>query len=127
MSTMTSINKRQIISFKIISNKLNYKKRQYFAALPWKSDHPPLPSSFENCKNRLSQVTSRLNKLGHMDQYCKVMEEHLSKGYIEVLSDIKQPWPEQGCLYLPHFFVLKDSETTPPAYSFRCQFRERQS
>ena len=48
-----------------------------------------------------------------MDQYCKVMEEHLSKGYIEELSDIKQPWPEQGCHYLPDFFVLKDSETTP--------------
>ena len=48
-----------------------------------------------------------------MDQYCKVMEEHLSKGYIEELSDIKQPWPEQGCHYLPDFFVLKDSQTTP--------------
>jgi len=44
-----------------------------------------------------------------MDQYCKVMEEHLSKGYIEELSDRTQPWPEQGCHYLPHFFVLKDS------------------
>ena len=48
-----------------------------------------------------------------MDQYCKVMEEHLSKGYIEKLSDIKQPWPEQGCHYLSHFLVLKDSEITP--------------
>jgi len=55
-----------------------------------------------------------------MDQYCKVMGEHLSKGYIEELSDIKQPWPEQGCHYLPHFFVLKDSETTPPYASGPC-------
>ena len=28
-------------------------------------------------------------------------------------SDIKQPWPEQGYHYLPHFFVLEESETTP--------------
>ena len=74
---------------------------------------PPLPSNLEMCKSRLSQVTSRLNKIGLMDQYCNVMGEHLSKGYIEELSGIKQPWPKQGCHYLPHFFVLKDSETTP--------------
>ena len=74
---------------------------------------PTFPSNREMCKSCLSQVTSRLNKLGLMDQYCKVMEEHLSKGYIEELSDIKQPWLEQGCHYLPHFFLLKDSETTP--------------
>ena len=85
---------------------------QYFAPLPWKADHPPLPSNLELCKRRLTQVTSRLNKLGLMKQYCKVMEEHLTRGYIEELSDLNQPWPEQGCHYLPHFFVLKDSETT---------------
>jgi len=48
-----------------------------------------------------------------VDQNNKVMEEHLSKGYTEEQSDIKQPWPEQGCHYLPHFFLLKDSERTP--------------
>ena len=48
-----------------------------------------------------------------MKQHYKVMEEHLAKGYIKDLSKLKQPWPEQGCHYLPHFFVLKDSETTP--------------
>ena len=41
------------------------------------------------------------------------MKEHLSQGYIEELSDLKQPWPEQGCHYLPHFVVLKDSKMTP--------------
>ncbi|XP_065058547.1 uncharacterized protein LOC135686274 [Rhopilema esculentum] len=41
------------------------------------------------------------------------MAEHLSKGYIEELRDLDEPWPEEGCHYLPHFFVLKDSETTP--------------
>ena len=86
---------------------------QYFAPLPWKTDHPPLPSNLQLCKQRLTQVTSRLSKLGLMKQYCKVMEEHLAQGYIEELSDLKQPWPEQGCHYLPHFFVRKDSETTP--------------
>ena len=48
-----------------------------------------------------------------MDIYCKVMAEHLSKGYIEELRDLDEPWPEEGCHYLPHFLVLKDTETTP--------------
>ena len=79
---------------------VEFREGQYFAPLPWKSDHPPLPSNLEICKCRLSQETSRLNTLGLMDQCCKVMEEHLSNGYIEELSDII------------NFYVLKDSETT---------------
>eukprot|EP00794_Sanderia_malayensis_P001767 gene1767-biopygen1613 len=93
--------------------RVEFRDGQYFAPLPWKDEHPPLPSNLSLCKNRLTQVTTRLNKLGLMDQYCKVMDEHLAKGYIEELSNLNQPWPEEGCHYLPHFFVLKDSETTP--------------
>ena len=70
---------------------IEFRDGQYFAPLPWKADHPPLPSNLELCKRRLTQVTSRLNKLGLMKQYCKVMEEHLTKGYIEELSELKQP------------------------------------
>ena len=40
------------------------------------------------------------------------MAEHLANGYIEEVTDLQKPWPEQGCHYLPHFFVLKASETT---------------
>ena len=76
-------------------------------------DHPPLPSNLNLCKQRLVQVTSLLNKLGLMDVYRKVMAEHLSKGHIEEVPNLQHPWPEEGCHYLPHFFILKDSETTP--------------
>jgi len=92
---------------------LEFRDGQYFAPLPWKTDHPPLPSNLELCKRCLDQVTTQLNKLGLTQQYCKVMDEHLAKGYIEELSDSKQPWPEQGYHYLPHFYVLKNSDTTP--------------
>ena len=81
--------------------------------LPWKTDHLPLPSNLSLCKSRLTQVTARLRNLGPLDKCCKIMEEHLAHGWIEELSNLQEPWPEQGCHYLPHFFVLKDSETTP--------------
>ena len=93
--------------------KIEFRNGSYYAPLPWKIDHPPLPSNLNLCKQRLVQVTSRLNKLGLMDAYRKVMAEHLSNGYIEEVPNLDQPWPEEGCHYLPHFFVLKDSETTP--------------
>ena len=48
-----------------------------------------------------------------MQAYCNVMAEHLAQGYIKEVHDLPQPWPEEGCHYLPHFFVLKDPETTP--------------
>ena len=93
--------------------KIEFRNGSYSAPLPWKPDHPPLPSNLKLCKQRLEQVTSRLTKLGVMDAYRKVIAEHLSNGYIEEVQGLKHPWPEEGCHYLPHFFVLKDSETTP--------------
>ena len=93
--------------------KIEFRNGSYYAPLPWKPDHPPLPSNLRLCKQRLEQVTSRFTKLGLMDAYRKVMAEHLSNGYIEEVQDLQHPWPEEGCHYLPHFFVLKDSETTP--------------
>ena len=93
--------------------KIEFRNGSYYVPLPWKIDHPPLPSNLNLCKQRLVQVTSRLNKLGLMDAYRKVIAEHLSKGYIEEVPNLQHPWPEGGCHYLPHFFVLKDPETTP--------------
>ena len=94
----------------------------YYAPLPWKIDHSPLPSNLTLCKQRLAQVTSRLNKLGLMQAYCNVMAEHLAQGYIKEVHDLPEPWPEEGCHYLPHFFVLKDSKITPSSHCFCCQF-----
>ena len=115
LSLLITITKKQTANQFInkYQQQIEFRDGQYFAPLPWKADNPPLPSNLELCKRRLTQVTSRLNKLGLMKQYCKVMEDHLTKGYIEEFSELKQPWPEHGCHYLPHFFVLKDSETTP--------------
>ena len=50
---------------------VEFRDGQYFAPLPWKADHPPLPSNLEICNSCLTQVPSRLNKLGVMGQYCK--------------------------------------------------------
>ena len=92
---------------------IEFRDGSYYAPLPWKTEHPSLPSTLPLCKQRLAQVTSRLHKLGLMQAYCNVMAEHLAHEYIEEVQDLPYPRPEENCHYLPHFFVLKDSETTP--------------
>ncbi len=82
-------------------------------SLALETDHPPLPSNLSLSKKPLEQVTFRLNKLGLMEAYRKVMADHLAKGYIEELTALQSPFPKEGCHYLPHFFVLKDSATAP--------------
>ena len=92
---------------------IEFRDGSYYAPLPWKTEHPSLPSTLPLCKQRLAQVTSRLHKLGLMQAYCNVMAEHLAHEYIKEVQDLPYPRPEENCHYLPHFFVLKDSETTP--------------
>ena len=66
---------------------IEFRDGQYFAPLPWKTNHPPLPSNLELCKKRFDQVTARLTKLNLTDPYRKVMAKHLSEGYIEELHN----------------------------------------
>ena len=93
--------------------KIKVRDGSYYAPLPWKIDRPSLPSNLDLCKQRLLQVTSRLNKLGLMGAYRKVTPEHLLNGYIDDVLNLDKPWLEEGCHYLPHCFVLKVSKTTP--------------
>ena len=46
---------------------IEFRNGFYYEPLPWKPDHPPLPSNLSLCKKRLQQVTFRLNKLGLME------------------------------------------------------------
>ena len=94
-------------------SKIEFRHGQYFVPLPWKSEHPELPPNLNICRNRLTQVTERLDKLGLMPAYCKVMKENLDMGYIEEIQANESPWSVTESHFLPHFFVLRDSETTP--------------
>ena len=88
-----------------------YRDGKYLVPLPWREDRADLPSNLQMARRRLDQVVSRLRKQDRLDAYCKVMQEHMDKGYVEVVTE--NPWDENGSHFLPHFYVLKDSETTP--------------
>ncbi|XP_064642461.1 uncharacterized protein LOC135496842 [Lineus longissimus] len=93
-------------------DKMQFKEGHYYAPLPWKDDYPELKTNVDACRSRLNQVTSRLRKLNLADQYMKVMQENLDKGYVSEISDA-QALKESDCHFMPHFPVLRESATTP--------------
>ncbi|XP_064637851.1 uncharacterized protein LOC135494030 [Lineus longissimus] len=64
-------------------------------------------------RGRLLQTTTRLKHLNLMPAYCKVMKENIQKGWVEEVKNPETALLEKDCYYLPHFYILKDSETTP--------------
>jgi len=85
----------------------------YHVPLPWRPDHPELPNNLATSRARLNQVTARLKRLRLTEAYQGVMQENIANGYVEETKNPQEALQEKDCYYLPHFFVLKDSETTP--------------
>ncbi|XP_064639781.1 uncharacterized protein LOC135495250 [Lineus longissimus] len=100
------------------SEKIEFQDGKYSVPLPWKEDHGELPSNLRLCRRRLDQIVERLQKTGLMNAYCKVIKEHMDKCYVEEVKG--NPWDEEHSHYMPHFFVLKNSETTPVRIVMLC-------
>jgi hypothetical protein len=94
-------------------DRIQYLNGEYHVPLPWKPEHAELPNNLETSKSRLKQVTARLNRLNLAEAYTAVMQENIEKGWITEVKDPAAALQEKDCYYLPHFFILKDSETTP--------------
>ncbi|XP_064625956.1 uncharacterized protein LOC135486787 [Lineus longissimus] len=89
--------------------KIEFKDGNYSVPLPWRPDHAELLTNRRECEARLRQVMARLRKLNLLNNYTQVMQENLDKGFISEGS----PDDCDTGHYLPHFPVLRDSETTP--------------
>ena len=92
---------------------IEFRNGKYYVPLPLKEDHKELQSNLKLCLRRLDDVVNRLKRIGLLGAYCDVLGEHLSEGYTEEVPASENPWDEEGSHFLAHFFVLKDSETTP--------------
>ena len=81
----------------------------YEASLPWKANHPPLPTNEVGSRRRLTSLVRKLKKEGNYEQYDKIICEQLEQGIIEKAS--KEPTGKEH--YLPHKAVVrKSAETT---------------
>ena len=88
--------------------------KSYYAKLPWKEHHPPLPSNYV-CL-RVRSLTKRLAQTpGMLQLYDGVIQDQVHRGFIEWV-DISNT-PNTGKVhYIPHHCVKKNSATTPEWY-----------
>ena len=77
----------------------------YETGLPWKGDHPPLPSNKSGSLKRLGSLVRRLEKTGKLDAYDAIIQEQLQEGVIE---EAEMAASERE-FYIPHKAVVRGS------------------
>ncbi|XP_064644710.1 uncharacterized protein LOC135498383 [Lineus longissimus] len=92
--------------------RIQFRDGHYYVPLPWRPDHPELQNNYNTCKGRINQVMHRLRKLNLVQAYVNVMKENISKGYVSEVTTAPTSRLDEG-FFLPHFPVLRESETTP--------------
>jgi hypothetical protein len=99
----------------------------YNAKLPWKPNHPPLPTNEAIAKGRTRSTVRRLatdpEKLKAYNQI--FTEQRQQRGFIEKIPDSEKI--RSRCHYLPHHAILKDSSTTPLRVVFDCSCKTKDS
>jgi len=84
---------------------LTFVEGRYEVALPFNENIKFLPTNFHHAKVRLVGTIKKLQKLGLIDEYEKIINEQLEKGMIEKVDNPKE---SQGPVhYLPHRAVLR--------------------
>ena len=77
----------------------------YEARLPWKGDHPPLPSNESGSLKHLGSLVQRLKKTGCLDEYDAIIQDQLREGIVEE-ADMPASGKE---FYIPHKAVVREN------------------
>ena len=98
----------------------NTKEGWYETGLPWKGDHPHLPSNREGSLRRLRTQIAKLRQVGRLQEYDEIIQDQLKEGVVE-------PAPSEPVgreYYMPHRAVIKDNaETTKLRVVYDCSAR----
>ena len=94
----------------------------YITRLPWKEDASSLPTNKVLAMARLRSTTSKLERLGRLEEYHSIMEEQLQQGILE-------PVPEtptgEIIHWIPHHPVIRDeAELTKMRIVYDCSARQ---
>ncbi|XP_028408199.1 uncharacterized protein LOC114530777 [Dendronephthya gigantea] len=95
----------------------------YETDLPWKGNHPPLPSNKTGSLKRLDNLVKKLEKQDILEKYDKIIMEQAQEGIVEVA----EPEAVGKEFYLPHKAVIKESaETTKMRIVYDASARENE-
>ena len=94
------------------SSSIHLENGRYTAELPWKPNHPPLPTNEPVAKGRTQSMIRRLAQdPKKLKTYAQIIADQEQRGFIE---KVPKTYENRNKLhYLPHHAVLKDSATTP--------------
>jgi len=97
--------------------------KSYCAKLPWKEHHPPLPSNYNICLQRVHSLAKLLAQTpGMLQLYDGVIQDQVRRGFIKQV-DISNT-PITGTVhYISHHCVKKNSSTTSIRVVFDCSCR----
>ncbi|XP_068205292.1 uncharacterized protein [Palaemon carinicauda] len=122
-------------------------EKQYFVALPWKSNKSRLPSNFGRALGRVKQQCAKFQKdEAYLNHYQKILKDQEDRGFIErvdknnvvenchylahhsvdrgFIERVDKNNVVENCHYLAHHSVQKDSATTPIRIVFDCSWRQ---
>ncbi|XP_006816215.1 uncharacterized protein LOC102809036 [Saccoglossus kowalevskii] len=104
--------------------KIERKGNKYIAGLPWKENHPPLPTNYSLAKKRTRSMVQHLSD-EMRDIYNSIINDQLKRDFIEKVTDDDTTRGH----YIPHHPVKKDSITTPIRVVYNCsaKYRDQQS
>ncbi|XP_063447017.1 uncharacterized protein LOC134726541 [Mytilus trossulus] len=102
---------------------IKFENERYSAKLPWKLDHPDLPSNIMIAKARTESTTRRLSREPHLlRKYSEIIEDQMKRGFIEKVNDENDNG--KSTHYIPHHAVKKDSTTTPIRIVYDCSCKK---
>ena len=93
----------------------------YETKLPWKRNHPPLPTNEAGSRKRLEQLIRKLQRNGNYENYNIIIQEQLQQGVIETAPTVSSGKE----FYIPHKGVSRqDAESTQLRIVYDASARE---
>ena len=98
---------------------------KFIAKLPWKDDHPELPTNENIARKRTQGVIQRLRRDQKMlKMYADIISEQEKRGFIEKIDASESHVTTGRIHYIPHHPVKKESSTTPIRIVYDCSCRQ---
>ncbi|KAL9976251.1 hypothetical protein ACROYT_G013528 [Oculina patagonica] len=94
----------------------------YETKLPWKANHPTLPTNEAGSKRKLDQLIRKLERNGQYEEYDSIIQDQLQEGIVEPAPET----PTGKELYVPHKEVNRENaESTKLRIVYDASAREK--